>query len=63
MGKKLISTEDDKVSAVLMATGVIAVAELMGGSDPEDVNLDECGKLATEFVDRVVKAEGGLEIE
>lgn len=60
MSKKLINDANDKAGAIVVGTGVVALARLIGGDGPildDETFLNDCEKLAERFVDRLIKAE------
>lgn len=56
---KIIKDDADKKAAVVIATGVIAIASIIGGnrSLSDDELLTDSNKLATAYVDLLMDAE------
>lgn len=66
--KKLINDESEKKAAVLLVTGIVAVAKLIGGAqvfhpdaDKPDSFLDSCEDIAELYVERLMDVEKDME--
>jgi len=61
MKDKLIGCGEDKEQAIVLASGLIGLARIIGGGFPlmahHDRFLDDNEKMAESFVDRLMKAE------
>ena len=59
MGTKLINNDSEKQQAVAVATGIVAIARLIGGHEPGTLDefLNECENLSEKYVDRLMEAE------
>ena len=56
---KLIKDNADREQAIVVGTGLVALAKLAGGEEPLHIGdfLDKCRNFAAVYVDRLMKAE------
>jgi len=61
--KKLIEDKEDKEVAIVLCTGIIALARIIGGdtiATQPDEFLNNCEKLSRAYVEKLIKANPTL---